>query len=270
MRHGPTSRERRDDCIRTPERLPLLGACRSRCARWPGATARPVSVRQFLADVERQAGLLPGRGALLNLCTDRYRFAVGFGAALCRGQVHLMPPNVLPDTLAQLGARRRALHALTDEPVDLPASIASLPVPLEPAPPRPVEIPAFDRGQLAATLLTSGSTGVPQPHAKSWGQLTLNVAAAARRLAELLAASRPARPEHRRHRAGTAQLRLRIDGAARPARRRRLRCRAAVLPGRHRALAGRAAASARAGDDAVPPQDAAAVGASSCRRSTWC
>ena len=51
---------------------------------------------------------------------------------------------------------------------------------------RPVAIPLIDRGQVAATLLTSGSTGTPQPHAKTWGQLTMNVAAAARRLAELL------------------------------------------------------------------------------------
>ena len=66
------------------------------------------------------------------------------------------------------------------------------------------------------------------------------------------------RPEHRRHRAGAAQLRLRIDGDAGAAGRRRLRRRAALLPGRHRRRAGAAAAAARAGDDAVPPQDLAA------------
>ena len=42
----------------------------------------PVSAEQFLWDVARLAALLPARKYLLNLCTDRYRFIVGFAAAL--------------------------------------------------------------------------------------------------------------------------------------------------------------------------------------------
>ena len=39
---------------------------------------------------------------------------------------------------------------------------------------------------LATCLLTSGSTGAPQPHAKTWGTLGRNIDAAARRLADIL------------------------------------------------------------------------------------
>jgi len=38
----------------------------------------------------------------------------------------------------------------------------------------------------AVSLLTSGSTGAPQPHAKTWGTLVGNIAAAVRRLSSLL------------------------------------------------------------------------------------
>ena len=52
-----------------------------------------VSAAQFLADVTELARRLPARRYVVNQCTERYRFAVGFGAALLRGQVSLMPPN---------------------------------------------------------------------------------------------------------------------------------------------------------------------------------
>ena len=69
-----------------------------------------------------------------------------------------------------------------------------------------------------------------------------------------------ARVEHRRHRAGAAQLRLRIERDAVAARRRGVRRRPAVLPGRCGAGLAARAAPARAGDDAVSSEDAAAFG----------
>ena len=60
---------------------------------------RRISVGQFLGDVSRLADSLPGRPYLLNLCADRYHFAVGFAAALVRRQVNLLPPNETPDLI---------------------------------------------------------------------------------------------------------------------------------------------------------------------------
>ena len=62
------------------------------------------------------------------------------------------------------------------------------------------------------------------------------------------------------HRAGAAHVRLRVDGAARSAGRRRHRDRPAVLPGRHRRGARERATPAHAGDHAVPPQVIARFG----------
>jgi acyl-coenzyme A synthetase/AMP-(fatty) acid ligase len=50
----------------------------------------------------------------------------------------------------------------------------------------PGAVPRIAAAHEAVCLLTSGSTGAPQPHAKRFGPLTLNIAAEAQRLAEWL------------------------------------------------------------------------------------
>ena len=83
---------------------PLLHAFRpdASFARRAGA---PITVETFLKDVAALAAVLPERGYVVNLCRDRYRFAVGFAAALCRRQVNLLPPHDAATMLDQL--RRR-------------------------------------------------------------------------------------------------------------------------------------------------------------------
>jgi hypothetical protein len=46
--------------------------------------------------------VLPAEGPAVNLCVDRYAFAVSLGAALVRGHASLLPPDARPDTLARL------------------------------------------------------------------------------------------------------------------------------------------------------------------------
>ena len=54
---------------------------------------RPIGRDEFLRDVAALAARLPPRQYVINLCTDRYRFMVAFGAALRRRQISLLPPN---------------------------------------------------------------------------------------------------------------------------------------------------------------------------------
>src|SRR5687767_6611496 len=75
---------------------------------------RRVSVEQFLGDVARTAASLPERSYLLNLCADRYRFAVGFAAALVRRQINLLPPNETPHMIERLARQYPGLYCLTD------------------------------------------------------------------------------------------------------------------------------------------------------------
>ena len=136
--------------------------------------AQPVPAVRFLADVERIAEQLPARRYLVNLCVDRYRFAVGLIAALVRGQVSLLPPNVTPDMLRQLQRDYGDLYALSDSE-QAPGAIEQVMYTEESArrsSARPLSVPAFAEEQVAAVAFTSGSTGAPMPHPKTWGALT--------------------------------------------------------------------------------------------------
>jgi acyl-CoA synthetase (AMP-forming)/AMP-acid ligase II len=148
----------------------------------------PVSAREFLADVARLAPQLPDGGRAVNLCTDRYAFALGLAAALVRGQPSLLPPDARPDTLTRLVEPAGRTYALLDDPELATPGMSRILVEHR-APPGGAgaqPVPAIGGGLHAVSLLTSGSTGVPQPHAKSWGTLVGDVAAAVARLAELL------------------------------------------------------------------------------------
>jgi len=147
----------------------------------------PVSGRRFLADVARQAERMPAVGPVLNLCNDRYAFTVALGAALLRGQASLLPPDARPETMARLTAEHGKLTAVTDEPsLETPGLDRVMVEVGADAADAPDEVPAIDGGLHAVSLLTSGSTGVPQPHAKTWHTLVGDAAAAVARLAQLL------------------------------------------------------------------------------------
>ena len=151
--------------------------------------AATLSRRQFLADATALAERLPTSGAMLNLSTDRYRFAVGLGAALLRGHASLLPPNHLADTVARLRARFAGAYALVEESTgehDIPSvRHADGAAPTDAG----TTIPVIDPDLVAAHVLTSGSTGDPVPHAKPWHLLVRNARAEASRLAGALGRS---------------------------------------------------------------------------------
>jgi hypothetical protein len=94
--------------------LPLLGARDlDRPLAWQGG--RPISAGTFIAEAQALAEQLPARGPAVNLCQDRYRFALGLAAALLRGHTSLMPPNALPDTLRRLAQDGPPPYALVDD-----------------------------------------------------------------------------------------------------------------------------------------------------------
>jgi acyl-coenzyme A synthetase/AMP-(fatty) acid ligase len=159
---------------------PLLHACRREASfAWRDGVA--ITVETFLNDVAALAALLPRRGYVVNLCRDRYRFAVGFAAALCRRQVNLLPPHDGPAMLDQLSVDYPDVYCLADTLT--PVGPAALQYPDVLSHGFAVSaIPCFDADQLAAVLFTSGSTGRPQPHGRSWGDLVNSTLAAGRRL----------------------------------------------------------------------------------------
>lgn len=148
-----------------------------------------ITRRQYLADVRQLADRLPQDGAMLNLTGDRYRFAVGLGAAMLRGQYSLLPPNHTPDMIERLRGLFPQAYAL----VDHPAIEAALPLVRYPDAPANAcgagEVPQIEDSALAVQVLTSGSTGAPVPHAKRWGLLCRSARAEADRLAQFMGRS---------------------------------------------------------------------------------
>ncbi|MEO8278611.1 MAG: AMP-binding protein [Ideonella sp.] len=148
---------------------------------------QPISARQFLTDAFAQAERLPARGPVINLCVDRYRFAVGLAAGLLRGHLSLLPPNILPQTLAGLDRHGDGLYILGDGAALPDVDLPQLRVPDAAADVRQVHaVPRLLGANPAVCLLTSGSTGAPQPHVKRWDDLVRNIGAAAARLAEFM------------------------------------------------------------------------------------
>ena len=81
--------------------LPLItGHTLDDCIAW--RSDGPVSVREFLADAQLLAARLPAGDWLLNVCQDRYRFAVGFAAGLLTGKGSLQPASQSAETLSRI------------------------------------------------------------------------------------------------------------------------------------------------------------------------
>ncbi len=147
----------------------------------------PVPAWHFLADVARVAAALPAGGHVLNVCSDRYRFTVGFAASLVTGKVSLLPSTHTPEVIRQLTVFAPDVFCLTDDPhcgIDLPRTLypetagdwtAS-------GQQQSWRIPEIDAAQLAAYVFTSGSTGTPLPYKKTWGRLLRCVRDGASRL----------------------------------------------------------------------------------------
>jgi acyl-coenzyme A synthetase/AMP-(fatty) acid ligase len=143
----------------------------------------PVGLDEFLGHVARLAAVLPDRDYVLNLCADRYHFAVAFAAALVRAHVSLLPPNVVTGAIADLACSYPDVYCLGDGAAEA-AGLDTLSVPdfLSGETAAVRMISAIPEARCAAILFTSGSTGRPMPHAKSWGSLVTGALGEAQRL----------------------------------------------------------------------------------------
>src|SRR5687768_10562400 len=146
--------------------IPLIRDC-SADAVFAYRDGPPTGVDEFLRDVAQLAALLPERQYILNLCSDRYQFTVGFAAALLRRQISLLPPNQTPDMIGQVNQRYPDVYCLTDAATGcgpLERGIYPRSAGQDPAVPPAPAIPA---AQAAAILITAGSTGPPVPNRQS-------------------------------------------------------------------------------------------------------
>ncbi|MCZ7566331.1 MAG: AMP-binding protein [Burkholderiales bacterium] len=200
--------------------LPLVGHdALGRPVAWRDGA--PVSVARFLAEVEHLAAALPAGAHVMNLCEDRYRFAVVLAATLLAGKTTLLPPNRTERALVQVGAAYAGCGAVTDAPLPpLDAPVVDYPD-VPPHARGPAHVPAIAADHPAAVVFTSGSTGEPRPNLKRWGKL----AAGARAEGEALGLAPSAfnllgtvPPQHMYGLESTVLLPLLLGGAMHPAR----------------------------------------------------
>jgi acyl-coenzyme A synthetase/AMP-(fatty) acid ligase len=114
---------------------------------------------------------LPQTRYVVNLCANRYGFLVAFIAAVLNRQQTLLPPNQAAATLRDLLAAYPDQHTLDDTSVAALLANAKSPIPA-------AAVSASDwhilPDRIVAITFTSGSTGTPQPHTKTWRTLTTN------------------------------------------------------------------------------------------------
>ncbi|WP_425480837.1 AMP-binding protein [Montanilutibacter psychrotolerans] len=151
---------------------------------------RVVDVDRFERDVRGVAALLPDARHAINLCEDRYRFLVAFCAAMVRGQTTLLPPSRAPAVIGDVLTRHAASYCIGDgELAPNPPRYLRLPVELPQRDGAPLQV---DRDALVAIGFTSGSTGQPQPNAKTWSAFTASTRQNVAALADLLEGDRAA------------------------------------------------------------------------------
>jgi acyl-coenzyme A synthetase/AMP-(fatty) acid ligase len=143
----------------------------------------PVTVAAFLADVRALARALPAGGHVFNACADRYRFTVALAAALVGGKISLLPPSHSAETVRQMKQFAPDVFCIVDKPsaMDLPTVMYEERQP--DARDEAGEVPLLPADQILAYAFTSGSTGAPVAHCKTWGQMVLAVRAEAAVLA---------------------------------------------------------------------------------------
>lgn len=127
-----------------------------------------VTVGEFEAAAHALAARLPQRPYVVNLCEDRYAFTVAFAASLIARQTTLLPPSRAAEAVRDSCDGRDA-YTLTDQDV----------LRIGGAKPNPISV---SPDHVAAIVFTSGSTGHPAPHPKTWGSLVAGARALAQRL----------------------------------------------------------------------------------------
>lgn len=137
-----------------------------------------VTAAEFLSDVRRLTTALPASRHILNDCHDRYRFLVALCAILVAGKVNLLPSTRTPETIRQLSSFAPDASCLSDQAhctIDLPQIAYPSADFFAAARDEAFEIPQIADAQLVAYVFTSGSTGAPIAHRKTWAALVRNV-----------------------------------------------------------------------------------------------
>jgi acyl-coenzyme A synthetase/AMP-(fatty) acid ligase len=151
---------------------PYVRAAPDSVAAWRGGAAITRAV--FETHVAAVARALPDTRWIVNRCANRYHFAVAFLAACRRGATNLLPPGV--GSQATRGLLDDYPDAVLVEDPLVETALARATAESDPA--------TIPDDHIAALVFTSGSTGAPQAHVKSWRALAMSARYCRLRLGE--------------------------------------------------------------------------------------
>lgn len=145
---------------------------------------RAITRGVFLGHILALAEALPLRGNVLNMCADRYAFAVALFAAIAKENITVLPNSAAPDHLAAVADEHDNLLVLGDENSPRVLNLPALLVDnyLRDDIVANASMPLIEFEQPIVCVYTSGSTGNPAPHRKTFGRVRLNILAGAERL----------------------------------------------------------------------------------------
>ena len=142
---------------------------------------RTLAAGAFIAAATDLSQRLPGGGCGLLLCDDRLAFAVGFAAMALRAATALLPPSRAAHALDRITRAQQPSYALVDREnanLELPQIVVD---PWVAAASRS-DVTSIADDHVAALVYTSGTTGDPQPYAKTWSSLVGGAHALGRRI----------------------------------------------------------------------------------------
>jgi acyl-CoA synthetase (AMP-forming)/AMP-acid ligase II/3-hydroxymyristoyl/3-hydroxydecanoyl-(acyl carrier protein) dehydratase len=152
----------------------LAGFDADRPLAWrSGSSLQALETGRALAAARRLASSIGTRQHVIHLCEQLDHFLVGTLAALLAGTTLVLPPTRLPRTLVELRRRYPESVCLTDvasAPDDIAVG-AFVDEALCGAVPAVDNWPTVPEMHPAFILFTSGSTGAPREHLKTWGEL---------------------------------------------------------------------------------------------------
>lgn len=141
-----------------------------------------ITWERLVSSASALAARLPSDGYCINLCEDRLNFLLGFAAALMARSTSLLPQSRAPEVIHTLGGTYPGSVLLTDRSDQADSTLTGIDISEWPAGGETACVPEIPFAHEAALLFTSGSTGTPRPHVKTWLSLVHAAAAVQARL----------------------------------------------------------------------------------------
>ena len=133
-----------------------------------------ITRNEFIKDVSLVVEKLNKHQYAINLCDDRYLFALGFAACMLQQQISLMPVSHAEKEIEALEQDYEDTHRLDDALLE---SLLTSESKTEKSLSLDINI-----NQLVAIIFTSGSSGKPKANPKQWGALVDSAQRVARQL----------------------------------------------------------------------------------------